>query len=216
MPAPFLHPSPSRHSHWRGLLLGRLAAPAAVALLSALGTAPARAAGFLDPGPFGQNAWTGSAELSTPCPSADPASCYSFSSNTSLFLASAASTVSTLTSGTLSDGGPISFTYTFDPLYPSQTAYYTIGGQTFALDPSMGSTIQFTAQANDQLSFGIDSSSDSDAAFLSITNFSYTAVPAPLPLLGAGAAFGWIRRRRAVLRANAAAAATAAGSPERG
>lgn len=36
---------------------------------------------------------------------------------------------------------------------------------------------------------------------LEITDFNATPVPGPLPVLGAAATFGWIRRRRALLAA---------------
>jgi hypothetical protein len=118
-----------------------------------------------------------------------------------MFLASVGSTTTTFSAGVIpanASSASVSFTYLFDPANTFQSAYYSVGGQQFPLSPSIGSTINFGLSPGDQLSFIISSEDSADPAFLTVTNFE--AVPAPLPLLGGAAAFGWIRRRRAVLR----------------
>lgn len=181
--------------------LSRLLAPIGLGL--ALQSAPVYAAGFFNPGEFNQNNWTSSPSL-TACPVEDPASCFTFSSNTSMFIASAPSTTTTLTAGEITNQFPaswVSFTYIFEPANDFQSAYYTTdvaGTQIFSLPPSNGTPVIFSLVPGDQLSFVVSSDQSADPAFLSITGFSY--VPAPLPVLGGAAAFGWIRRRRAFLR----------------
>ncbi|MFN9547231.1 MAG: hypothetical protein ACK6AD_09210 [Cyanobacteriota bacterium] len=180
------------------LSLGRLLAPIGVGLL--LQCAPVQAGGFLDSGPFHQDNWTVAPPLSA-CPPEDPTSCYTFVSNDELFIASASSTITTLTAGSIplnASGVSVSFTYNFYPDDPFQTAFYTYGSNSYSLDEANGSTIAFELVPGDQLIFGISSPNSSASAFLDITNFR--AVPAPLPVLGGAAAFGWIRRRRAYLR----------------
>lgn len=51
------------------------------------------------------------------------------------------------------------------------------------------------------LTFGVRSTDNNlDVGELTITNFHYTEVPGPLPLLGAATAFGWSRRLRTRIR----------------
>lgn len=178
--------------------LGRLLAPLSLGLV--LQSAPVQASGFFEPGPFNENSWSSVPSLTT-CPAEDPASCFKFSSNTSMFIASAPSTTTTFTSGQTPLAGlrtMVSFTYSFEPANAFQSAGYTVGAQTFLLPASNGTPLLFWLNPGDQLAFDIFSQDSADPAFLSITNFS--AVPAPLPVLGGAAAFGWIRRRRAYLR----------------
>ena len=178
--------------------LARFLAPVGLGLV--LHSAPVQASGFLDPGPFNKNSWSSVPSLDT-CPAEDPASCFQFSSNTSMFIASAPSTTTTFTSGQTppeEQDVMVSFTYSFEPANPFQSASYTVGAQTFPLPVSNGTPLVFWLNPGDQLAFNIYSEDSADPAFLSITNFS--SVPAPLPVLGGAVAFGWIRRRRAFLR----------------
>lgn len=186
--------------------LGRLLAPVGLGLV--LQSTPVLAGGFFDPGPFNQDNWTSSPTL-TACPAEDPASCYTFNSNTSMFIASAPSTTTTFASGIVpldSETQIAFFTYAFEPANPFQSAYYTIGATSFPLPESIGSPLTLAIKPGQQLLFGISSEDAADPAFLTVTNFS--SVPAPLPVLGGAAAFGWIRRRRAFLRNSSIASGT--------
>lgn len=190
--------TPPHSAHLLRQPLGRLAVPVGLGLV--LQWSPVHASGFLDPGPFNQSNWSGSPTL-TACPIEDPVGCYTFASNTSLFIASVPSATTTFSAGPIPQNASsvlVSFTYAFEPANNFQSAYYSIGTQQYSLSPSLGSTINFGLQSGDQLAFVISSDESAEPAFLTITQFE--AVPAPLPLLGGAAAFGWIRRRRAFLR----------------
>jgi hypothetical protein len=126
-----------------------------------------------------------------------------------MFIASAPTTTTTFASGNVPldvEAQIASFTYAFEPADPFQTAFYTIGTNSFPLPDSLGTTLTLAINPGEQLLFGISSIDSSNPAFLTITNFS--SVPAPLPVLGGAAAFGWIRRRRAFLRNSSIAIGT--------
>ena len=67
--------------------------------------------------------------------------------------------------------------------------------------------LSFLVNKNDTIAFGVLTANvDSQIGLVQITNFDATEVPAPLPLLGAGAAFGWSRRLRRRIRTQAGVA----------
>jgi hypothetical protein len=133
------------------------------------------------------------------------------SSNSSLFFSSSGVVgTNTFTSGKTSIPYNVVFNYSFDPtldppLDPA-SAYYQICNDSNCSSVfssgNLGSTgVESVALASNQyLRFGIDN--NDTAGDLTISNFNAEGVPAPLPVLGAGAAFGWIRRRRAQLKAH--------------
>lgn len=102
----------------------------------------------------------------------------------------------------------VSFTYFFDPDGNSDSfAYYQIGSSSaVSFSASMaGSVLPFTWSPGETLTFGVDQGSSSAwAGKLSISAFSSTemaqSAPAPLPLAGAAAAFGWSRSLRRRIR----------------
>jgi MYXO-CTERM domain-containing protein len=104
----------------------------------------------------------------------------------------------TWTSGIADQEYGISFGYNFDQLEGFPDAYYQIASNSIIALTGSG-TINTTLLAGQTFSFGIIN--NGGLGDLTISNFNATPVPAPLPLLGAGAAFGWIRRRRAQLKA---------------
>jgi hypothetical protein len=98
----------------------------------------------------------------------------------------------------------ISFSYAFDPL-PNQSAFYTFAGTSIPLDSTGGVLSSIAVQGilspGESVGFGVANASNSFPAVLEISNFNYVSVPTPLPLLGFGTAFGWIRRLKAAQRA---------------
>lgn len=85
-------------------------------------------------------------------------------------------------------------------------AFYQVGnGDRNEFSFLESSSFTVSLNTNETLTFGVANNSTSNPQQLSVGSFEATAVPAPLPLLGAGAAFGIIRRRRARLRAAAQA-----------
>lgn len=96
----------------------------------------------------------------------------------------------------------ISFAWSFSELNSSGTTtpFYIINGIETPLSGISGTVSPVTLNAGSALTFGI-TNGVGDAGDLTISNFNATPVPAPLPVLGAAATFGWIRRRRAQLKA---------------
>lgn len=103
-----------------------------------------------------------------------------------------------------------SFSYAFNPI-PNQTAFYTFAGSKVPLDSTAGlaSSVYLTGilGPGQSMSFGVSNSNNAFPAELILTDFSYTLanpnlppVPGPIPLVGLGAAYGWIRQLRAVQR----------------
>lgn len=102
------------------------------------------------------------------------------------------------------------FTYAFDPDL-NQSAFYTFAGSLVPLSSTGGvdSAVVVTGilGPGQSLGFGVANTNNAFPAELILTNFSYSAVnpnapavPAPLALAGAGAAYGWARRFRSLQR----------------
>ncbi|MEB3166163.1 MAG: hypothetical protein VKO65_05775 [Cyanobacteriota bacterium] len=97
--------------------------------------------------------------------------------------------------------------FTFDESADDQSYYYTIDALNnidtvlLSSEPTGDSgSISLNLLAGSRLGFGVHTASNTGGpGYLNVVRFSYTApdvVPGPLPLLGAGAAFGWSRRLR--------------------
>jgi len=179
------------------------ATPLAVGLC--LAAAPsAQAASFTNPNdnsnPFLYSNWTllsgGSDPLASVTQPGD--------TSTSFLFESSGVGIDTFTSGTTNQPYIVSFDYIFDPDADSAaTAFYQICGASCDVETTLGlenSTANITVDTDKSLRFGIKN--DDGGGDLTISNFDAEGVPAPLPALGAGAAFGWIRRRRAQLKAH--------------
>jgi hypothetical protein len=178
--------------------------------LSSLASPPVQAAGFLDL----NNGWTGAAVCGP-----GQFGCVENLTSTTVSLIGLEQATSQLAyvSQAVPSGNPgyqsISFNYSF-AAQPFQDAFYTFAGNLIVLPSTGGSLSQVIIPGvlgpGQTIAFGVANGPTSDFAQLDITNFSYSnfsnaAVPAPLPLLGAGAAFASIRRRRAILQARIAA-----------
>lgn len=112
-------------------------------------------------------------------------------------------------------GRTTNYQLSFDFLYGSTDVpeailgYFSINGEITLIQSSTdGQTASglFTIAPTDTIAFGVRSSIlDENFGTVNITNFSAANadVPAPLPLLGAGAAFGWSRRLKQRIRAQA-------------
>ena len=188
------------------------ATPLAVGLC--LATAPkAQAASFTDPNdisnPFLYSNWdlvsggnSSSASVTQP-------------DDTSILFYSSGAGTDTFTSGRASQSYNINFNYNFAAEsgdgFTSAIAYYQICGDSTCSEIlsngnfGAGGGESVTLASNQYLRFGIDN--NDTAGDLTISDFNATevpaeGVPAPLSALGAGAAFGWIRRRRAQLKAH--------------
>lgn len=96
------------------------------------------------------------------------------------------------------------WTYISTDVSSADQAFYYIdkGGfsyDTFILGSNSGDTgnTSVTLQQGWKLGFGVfTQTNDGTPGYLSVSGFDPSPVPAPLPLLGAGAAFGWSRRLR--------------------
>lgn len=107
-----------------------------------------------------------------------------------------------ITSQIASSAAYIRFSYSFEPVNTSLAlAEYSVDGSIFtSLPPALhASAGPIVLAAGQSFSFRVINSGEQP--ILGISDFSSTPVPAPLPFLGAAASFGWIRARRAVLRA---------------
>jgi hypothetical protein len=97
----------------------------------------------------------------------------------------------------------LSFSYAFDPDL-NQSAFYTLAGNLVPLSSTGGvdSAVVVTGVLGpgQSISFGVVNTNNAFPAELVLTNFSYSAVPAPFALAGAGAAYGWARRLRSLQR----------------
>jgi len=129
--------------------------------------------------------------------------CVSNLSTSSVLIAGSgeSNTTTSWTSSAASTPSFISFDWEFAELSDNGTStpFYTINGNMTSLAGTSGSINSVTLNDGSTLTFGItnvDGFGD-----LTISNFDATPVPAPLPLLGAAATFGWIRKRRAQLKA---------------
>lgn len=154
------------------------------------GNAPAQATGFLD-----------TSTLSNQCSSDTDLGCVNVINSTSFTLYGKDSYDTTTSTGFAAQSSPytVAFNYSFNR-ESGQTAFYSIDGIESPLNDPSGSS-SFTVQNNQTLAFGVNSGQNLTPAELEIKNFQTEGVPAPLSALGAGAAFGWIRRRRAQLKA---------------
>jgi hypothetical protein len=179
------------------------ASPLAVGLC--LAAAPsAQAASFTNPNdnsnPFLYSKWTlfsgGSDPLASVTQPGD--------TSTSFLFESSGVSIDTFTSGTTNQPYSISFSYLFNPDDSSSSyAFYQICGASCDVETPLGienSTASITVDTDKSLRFGINNVDG--GGNLTISNFDAEGVPAPLSALGAGAAFGWIRRRRAQLKAH--------------
>ena len=133
--------------------------------------------------------------------------------DTSIFFSSSGAGTDTFTSGRASQSYRILFDYNFAAESGEGSdalAYYQICDDSACSAFSSGDNFgtngdkSLTLASGQYLRFGIDN--NDTAGDLTISNFNATevpaeGVPAPLSALGAGAAFGWIRRRRAQLKA---------------
>jgi hypothetical protein len=185
-------------NRWRSPGLAISACVAAVCL----GTPPARATGYLnDPA-----TWSGA----TPCPNAS--GCVDSFGGGSYEIGGPETTGQfTITSPTATVDTFISFNYSFEPSDLSlASGGYSLDGSTYiplsiVQDSSTGPLL---LTAGNSFSFRLNNSGEQP--ILGVSNFNATGVPAPLPLLGAAAAFGAIRRRRATLRLRQSSAPQAA------
>lgn len=167
---------------------------AAIALASL--ALPARATGFLD-----LSTWSGA----TPCSESVTASCVAQPGEGHDYdVAGTDSDPGTyvITSASTSQPVYVGFSSSFEPANSSlSTAQYSTDGSLF-IDLPIGVNVSsgpILVAAGQSFSFRLLNSGEQP--ILGISDFSSTPVPAPLPFLGAAASFGWIRARRAVLRA---------------
>lgn len=140
-------------------------------------------------------------------PPCDPGNglCVSPTSPSSVTIAGSGdvNSVTSWTSNNTSTSYSISFAWAFDELSDSgsSTPFYTINGLQTNLAGVSGTVTSATLNSGSTIAFGI--SNVDGFGDLTISNFNATEatpVPAPLPLLGAGATFAWIRKRRAQLK----------------
>lgn len=175
-------------SHWRSPGMVISACVAAACLV----TVPARATGFLND----LSSWSGA----TACPSSSGcvdslgSGIYDIGGTDAdgqYIITSPAATVDTF----------ISFDYSFEPSPDLASAGYSLDGSTYTLlDISQTSSIgPLLLTSGNSFSFRL--TNNNEQPILGVSNFNSTPVPAPVPLLGGAAAFGWIRRRRSQLKA---------------
>jgi hypothetical protein len=180
-----------------------------VVLCACFAVTPAGAAGFLD---FDQG-WTGA----NVCIDLSDVGCVDHVQPTSVNLIGYDTVDSQLTyvSPTVPSLEPgytnFSFSYAFNPI-PNQTAFYTFAGSKAHLDSTGGliSAVYLTGilGPGQSMGFGVANSSNAFPAELFLTDFTYTPVPGPLPLVGLGVAYGWKRQFRAVQRYRKATSTT--------
>lgn len=107
------------------------------------------------------------------------------------------------TSGSVSSTYSISFAWAFSDLgsgIPS-SPFYVINGDRIDLLGTSGSISSATLDIGSTLGFGVyDVDGYGDLTISGFSAAPVTPVPAPLPILGAGVAFGWIRKRRHQLK----------------
>jgi len=157
--------------------------------------APTGATGFTD-----ISTWSGA----TPCSEPTTVSCvfqHGDGDDYDVFGTSPDTGTYVITSQTASSEAYISFYYNFEPATGLALAEYSVDGSIFtSLPPALhASAGPIVLAAGQSFSFRLINSGEQP--ILGISDFSSTPVPAPLPFLGAAASFGWIRARRAVLRA---------------
>lgn len=100
----------------------------------------------------------------------------------------------------------VKFNYSFSGTNSDRRAFYNAGSGYQEIYPGTSSIGGIYLPANTSFSFKL-TSVDGQKPGLGVSNFE--GVPAPVPLFGAAAAFGAIRRRRAALRKAAAGQAVA-------
>jgi hypothetical protein len=163
----------------------------AVACLASL---PARASGFLDD----PATWTNA----TPCTEEVLSNCV-FSDNRVYDIGGSDSPgIYTITSPTATIDTFISFDYSFDPADPSLAlAGYSLDGSTYTLLAASQTSSIGPLLLTSGNSFSFRLTNSGEQPILGVSNFNSSPVPAPVPLLGGAAAFGWIRRRRSQLKA---------------
>jgi len=159
---------------------------------------PAGATGFLD---GDLSSWSGASICSAP-----PSSCVEGlgSNKYDVFGSSSYGSSYVITSQAASVAQAISFKYSFDGLGGLASFKYSVdSGNTYQDLASTGEG-QFVSVYNVPLDMGktvkFELSNNGTDPIATVSDFK--GVPAPLPVLGAGAAFGWIRRRRAQLKAH--------------
>lgn len=108
----------------------------------------------------------------------------------------------------LTTDAAISFNYLFETgdTSDSDKGFFAINGnknvgfQTSTSSES-GSYDFSNLKSGDVISFGVLSQNNTGTpGYLTISNLNFTEVPAPLPLMGAAAAFGWSRRLRSRIK----------------
>lgn len=138
---------------------------------------------------------------STPCVP-EKGLCVSNLSTSSVLIAGSgkSNTTTSWTSAAASTPSFISFDWAFAEQDGISSPFYTINGNKTILSGISGSINSVKLNDGSTLIFGI--TNETGYGDLTISNFDATPVPAPLPLLGAGAAFEWSRRLRARIKAH--------------
>lgn len=159
---------------------------------------PAGATGFLD---GDLSSWSGASTCSAP-----PSNCVDGLGGNAydIFGSSSNGSSYVITSQQATVAQEISFKYSFDGLGGVASFKYSVdSGNTYQDLASTGEG-QFAEVYNVPLHMGksvkFELSNNGMDPIATVSDF--TGVPAPLSALGAGAAFGWIRRRRAQLKAH--------------
>jgi hypothetical protein len=161
--------------------------------VACLGILPARAVDFLN----NPSTWTGA----NPCPNSS--GCVDDVGGGSYDIGGNESTGQySITSPTAAIDTFISFNYTFEPSDPSlSSAAFSLDGTIYTLLAASQSSASGPLLLTSGNSFSFRLINNGEQPILGLSNFSATPVPAPLPLLGGAATFGWIRRRRSQLKA---------------
>jgi hypothetical protein len=198
------HPSPipvrsivdSSKSRWFVLQpVGLMASVGMTALLLGI-SLPAGATGFLD---GDLSSWSGASTCSVP-----PSNCVDGLGGNAydVFGSSSNGSSYVITSQQAAVAQAISFKYSFDGLGGLASFKYSVdSGNTYQDLASTGEG-QFAEVYNVPLDTGksvqFELSNNGTDPIATVSDLK--GVPAPLPVLGAGATFGWIRRRRAQLK----------------
>jgi hypothetical protein len=169
------------------------AALSACVAVACMGSLPARALDFLN----NPSSWSGA----TQCP--NPSGCVDDIGSGSYDIGGNESSGQySITSPTATIDTFISFNYSFEPSDPSlSSAAFSLDGTTYTLLAASQSSASGPLLLTSGNSFSFRLINSGEQPILGLSNFSATPVPAPLPLLGGAATFGWIRRRRSQLKA---------------
>jgi MYXO-CTERM domain-containing protein len=144
------------------------------------------------------SSWTASDGIPEGGNEVDAGVFYDADTNSVIIQSSGIPGADTWTSSSADQDYTISFSFNFDNYDSTAFGFYQISGSNAIALTSSGDFFNLALLGGQSLTFGVEN--EDGFGDLAISNFSATPVPAPLPLLGAGAAFGWIRRRRAQLR----------------